>query len=205
MSDLASLSVEEIFRLLESNNPDVVSEIQRLFHENLSETREGWLVSGLYDYYTRTGSANGLSCSSMLRWAEISSSSLPLLFLLQESHDRLLCERLAEGLRSSDKARIIALNMLGYIVRKQSTWLHRVAQHQLIKDLLRLLKTETDVVVLVPSLLVLVSRLPAVSAKLFVRIHGGHLRLLPEAVRHVPLQLPLLHEAAVSGHQRQLW
>jgi tuberous sclerosis protein 1 len=60
MSDLASLSVEEIFRLLESNNPDVVSEIQRLFHENLSETREGWLVSGLYDYYTSTGSANGL-------------------------------------------------------------------------------------------------------------------------------------------------
>ena len=60
MSDLASLSVEEIFHLLESNNPDVVSEIQRLFHENLSETREGWLVSGLYDYYTNTGSANGL-------------------------------------------------------------------------------------------------------------------------------------------------
>ena len=60
MSDLASFSVEEIFHLLESNNPDVVSEIQRLFHENLSETREGWLVSGLYDYYTNTGSANGL-------------------------------------------------------------------------------------------------------------------------------------------------
>ena len=114
----------------------------------------------------------------------------------------------------------IALDMLGYIVRKQPTWLHRVAQHQLIKDLLRLLKTETDVVVLVPSLLVLVSLLPAVSAKLsnymselfevFSRLclykwkdgstivglilhppHGGHLRLLLEAVRHVPLQLPL--------------
>ena len=56
--------------------------------------------------------------------------------------------------------------MLGYIVRKQPTWLHRVAQHQLIKDLLRLLKTETDVVVLVPSLLVLVSLLPAVAAKM---------------------------------------
>ena len=85
---------------------------------------------------------------------------------LQEPHDRLLCDRMAEGLRSSDKARTIALDMLGYIVRKQPTWLHRVAQHQLIKDLLRLLKTETDVVVLVPSLLVLVSLLPAVSAKL---------------------------------------
>ena len=60
MGDLTSLSVEEIFQLLESNNPEIVCEIQRLFHENLSETREGWLVSGLYDYYTTTGSANGL-------------------------------------------------------------------------------------------------------------------------------------------------
>jgi len=150
MSDLASLSVEEIFQLLESNNPDVVSEIQRLFHENLSETREGWLVSGLYDYYTNTGSANGLK----------------LLLNVKEPHDRLLCDRLAEGLRSSDKVRTIALDMLGYIVRKQPTWLHKIAQHQLIKDLMRLLKTETDVVVLVPSLLVMVSLLPAVSANL---------------------------------------
>ena len=49
----------------------------------------------------------------------------------QEPHDRLLCDRLAVGLRSSDteKARTIALDMLGYIVRKQPTWLHRVAQH----------------------------------------------------------------------------
>ena len=60
MGDLTSLSVEEIFQLLESNNPEIVCEIQRLFHENLSETKEGWLVSGLYDYYTTTGSANGL-------------------------------------------------------------------------------------------------------------------------------------------------
>ena len=108
------------------------------------------------------------SCSSMLRWVEVEISSLLLLFILQEPHDRLLCDRLAEGLGSSDKGRTIALDMLGYIVRKQSTWLHRVARHQLIKDLLRLLKTETDVVVLVQSLLVLVSLLPAV--KLFVRI-----------------------------------
>jgi len=150
MSDLANLSVEEIFRLLESNNPDVVSEIQRFFHENLSETREGWLVSGLYEYYTNTGSPNGLK----------------LLLNVKEPHDRLLCDRLAEGLRTQDKGRTIALDMFGYIVRKQPTWLHRVAQHQLFKDLLKLIKIESDVVVVVPSLLVLVSLLPTVSAKL---------------------------------------
>ena len=69
MSDLASLSVEEIFRLLEFNNPDVVSEIQRLFHENLSETREGRLVSGLIITQTLALLMDS-SCSSMLRWVE---------------------------------------------------------------------------------------------------------------------------------------
>ena len=34
--------------------------------------------------------------------------------------------------------------MLGFILRKQSTLQHRVAQYLLIKDLKRLLKTETD-------------------------------------------------------------
>ena len=59
MADLSSLSVDEIFKLLESNNSDVVAEIQRFFHENLSETRESWLVAGLYDYYAATASGRG--------------------------------------------------------------------------------------------------------------------------------------------------
>ena len=83
MGDLTRLSVEEIFQLLESNNPEIVCEIQRLFHENLSETREGWLVSGLYDYYTTTGSANGLKLllnvkvSNRLMWM---NTFIPVLF-----------------------------------------------------------------------------------------------------------------------------
>ena len=43
-TDLSSLSVEEIFRFLESNNADVVAEVQAFFHQNLSHTKEGWLV-----------------------------------------------------------------------------------------------------------------------------------------------------------------
>ena len=41
---LGSRSIEEIFSLLDSTNPDIVSEIQRLFYENLSESRDPWLV-----------------------------------------------------------------------------------------------------------------------------------------------------------------
>ena len=102
-TDLSSLSVEEIFQCLESNNPDVVAEVQAMFHQNLSKTKEGWLVNGLYDYYVSTGSRSGLK----------------LLTNIREPHERLLCDRLAEGLRSSDKSSVLgAIELLGHIVRQ---------------------------------------------------------------------------------------
>jgi len=147
--DLGSLPAEEIFRLLESNNQEVVSEIHRLFYENLSETRDPWLVSGLYDHHAATGSLQ----------------SLKLLITVKEPHDKLLCDRLAEGLRSSS-GRDVAIDVLGYIVRKQPTWLHKVVQHPVFHYLLKLLKSESDLCTVVPCLLVLTALLPAVSTKL---------------------------------------
>ena len=149
-TDLTSLSVEEIFQCLESNNADVVGEVLDFFHQNLSQTKEGWLVSGLYDYYVSTGSRNGLR----------------LLTNIREPHERLLCDRLAEGLRSSDKPSVLgAIQLLGFIVRKQPLWLHKVAQYQVFRDLLKLIKSESDVTIIVASLLLLVSLLPALAAK----------------------------------------
>ena len=66
--------------------------------------------------------------------------------LLQDPGLSLLCDRLA-GFRSSDQARTIALDMMGYIVKK-----HKVAQHQLTKDLIKVLKIEIDVEILVSIL-----------------------------------------------------
>merc|ERR1719447_1729869 len=121
-----------------------------MFHQNLSKTKEGWLVNGLYDYYVSTGSRSGLK----------------LLTNIREPHERLLCDRLAEGLRSSDKSSVLgAIELLGHIVRKQPLWLHKVAQYQLFRDLLKLIKSESDVTIIVPSLLLLVSILPALAAK----------------------------------------
>ena len=148
MTDLTSVSIEEIFKSLESNNSDVVAEIQRFFHENLSETRESWLVSGLYDYYTNTGSVNGMK----------------LLANVREPHDKILCDKLSDGLRSGSHVSL-TLDLMGYIVRKQPTWLHRVSSHQIFKELVKLIKTEMDVSILVPALLVLVSLLPIVAHK----------------------------------------
>ena len=63
--------------------------------------------------------------------------------LLQDPGLSLLCDRLA-GFRSSDQTRTIPLDMMGYIVRKQPNQQHRVARHQLTKDLLKLLKIKID-------------------------------------------------------------
>jgi len=76
---LGSRSIEEIFGLLDSTNPDIVSEIQRLFYENLSESRDPWLVCGLYDHHAATGSPH----------------SLKLLVSVKEPQDKLLCDRSA--------------------------------------------------------------------------------------------------------------
>ena len=149
-TELSSLSVEEIFQYLESNNAEVVAEVQAMFHQNLSQTKDGWLVSGLYDYYLSTSSRNGLK----------------LLTNIREPHERILCDKLAEGIRSSDKSSVLgAIQLLAHMVRKQPLWLHKVAQYQLFRDLLRLIKSECDVTILVPSLLLLVSILPALAAK----------------------------------------
>ena len=148
MTDLTSVSIDEIFKSLESNNSDVVAEIQRFFHENLSETRESWLVSGLYDYYTDTASVNGMK----------------LLANVREPHDKILCDKLSDGLRSGSHVSL-TLDLMGYIVRKQPTWLHKVSGHQIFKELVKLVKTEMDVSILVPALLVLVSLLPIVAHK----------------------------------------
>ena len=47
-TDLYSLPVEEIFEFLESNNADVVAEVQAMFHQNLSQTKDGWLVVNFF-------------------------------------------------------------------------------------------------------------------------------------------------------------
>ena len=45
---------------------------------------------------------------------------MKLLMNIQEPHDKCLCDRLAEGLRSSEKKVVLlAIELLGYLVRKQ--------------------------------------------------------------------------------------
>ncbi|XP_023344755.1 hamartin [Eurytemora carolleeae] len=150
-TDPENMSVDDMFALLESNKTHVVQEIQRIIHDKLTGSKDsGWLVTGLYEYYSSTQSMNGLK----------------LLLNVKEPLDTVLCDRIYEGLRSSDtQNRILAVNMLGFIARKQPTWVHKLPQTFCFKELIKMLKHEVDLVLLVTGLLVLLTLLPAVPSR----------------------------------------
>lgn len=61
-----------------------------------------------------------------------------VLIKVQPPHEKHLFDRLAEWVRGSQKNQ--ALTLFGHIVRKHPTWLHKVVQHSLMKEVLKLLK-----------------------------------------------------------------
>lgn len=58
----------------------------------------------------------------------------------------------------------MALSLLGYVVRKQPAWLYRVTQHATMKELIKALKTEEDLVVMMSGILDLLALMPILPA-----------------------------------------
>lgn len=140
-----NLDPAEFFNLLESNQLSVVEDIKSLIHDHLNTTKEAWLVQGLFDYSMTKGS---------LRAMEI-------LLGLRESHSKHLFDKLSESLRSSN-SRLSSLIFMGFLVRRQPQWLHRMSSHYVMRDLIKVLKTDGGVVVLVNALLVLTALIPII-------------------------------------------
>lgn len=86
------------------------------------------MVNGLFDYYLSTNS---------LRTAEVLAG-------VRDPHDKHLLDRLSDVLSKSgnSRQRIQALTLLGHIARRQPTWLYKLANHALFRDLLKLLKVK---------------------------------------------------------------
>ncbi|XP_075228593.1 tuberous sclerosis 1 protein hamartin isoform X1 [Lycorma delicatula] len=139
------MDITELFRSLESNQTQAVEDVKKKFHEYLNATKESWLMNGLFDYYLATGS---------LRVIEV-------LVGVREPHEKYLFDRLSETLRGASKLQ--GLTLLGHIVRRNPTWLYKITQHNLIKDLLKLLKVETDMLSVMSALLVVIVLLPMIA------------------------------------------
>jgi len=61
---------------------------------------------------------------------------------VRDPHDKHLLDRLSDILSKFGNTgqRIQALTLLGHIARRQPTWLYKLANHALFRDLLKLLK-----------------------------------------------------------------
>lgn len=144
-----------LFKALESNQSQAVDEAKDKFRKQFNSIKEAWLVNGLVDYFI---------ASNSLRAVDV-------LVAIREPHDKFLFDRVAETLRPSS-TRLGSLTLLGHIVQRQPTWLYKIVDHPtLMKDLLRILKTESDVVEVISALLVLNVLLPIIPGLIGSRSH----------------------------------
>jgi len=140
-------NLADLLQLIESNEPEQWQEIKNLIYEQYVSTKESWLVHGLFEFYAHSGSPR----------------CLELLLNVREPHERFLCDKMAEGIKlNQEKSRQIALAMLGFIVRKQPSWLYKITQHSLMKEVLKVLKHEEDLGVLMTALMDILVLIPIV-------------------------------------------
>ncbi|XP_073976123.1 tuberous sclerosis 1 protein hamartin isoform X2 [Rhodnius prolixus] len=155
-------TVLELFNSLESNNPQVAEDAKKQFHEYFNSTKESWLLNGIFEYYISTGSLR----------------SVDIIVGVREPHERHFFDRILESLRGPLKLQ--ALTLLGHVVRKNPTWLYKIANHPLLKELLRLLKTEKEVISLMNALLTVIILLPIIAG-----LFAPHLVDLFEVFSHL--------------------
>lgn len=100
--------------------------MSKLFLTTSSTAKDNWLVNGLFDYYL---------CTDSLRTVEVLAG-------VRDPHDKHLLDRLSDILSKTGNCeqRVQALTLLSNIARRQPTWLYKLANHALFRDLLKLLK-----------------------------------------------------------------
>ncbi|XP_066568758.1 hamartin isoform X2 [Amia ocellicauda] len=135
----------DLLPLLESSDLHELDEIKALVNEHLSSDRGSLLLNGLVDYYLETSSPQALHILSSVR----------------EPHDKHLFDKMNECM-AKPACRLATLTLLGHVIRKQPPWIHKISRTPLLLSLLKCLKTDTDVVVLITGVLVLIILLPMI-------------------------------------------
>uniref|UniRef100_A0A3Q2PKC3 TSC complex subunit 1b n=1 Tax=Fundulus heteroclitus TaxID=8078 RepID=A0A3Q2PKC3_FUNHE len=138
-------NVGDLLPLLETSDLQQLEEIRSLINEQLSTDRGSMLLNGLVDYFLETNSAQALHILSSVR----------------EPHDKHLLDKMNDCM-AKPACRLPTLMLLGHVVRKQPSWIHKIARYPLLLSLLKCLKTDTDVVVLITGVLVLITLLPMI-------------------------------------------
>ncbi|KAF3702266.1 Hamartin Tuberous sclerosis 1 protein [Channa argus] len=135
----------DLLMLLETSDLQQLEEIRGLINEQLSTERGSVLLNGLVDYFLETNSAQAIHILTSVR----------------EPHDKHLLDKMNECM-TKQVCRLPTLTLLGHVIRKQPSWIHKIARYPLLLSLLKCLKTDTDVVVLITGVLVLITLLPMI-------------------------------------------
>ncbi|XP_030647399.1 TSC complex subunit 1a isoform X2 [Chanos chanos] len=135
----------ELLPLLESTDLQEVQQVKVQLQELLSSDKGSLLLNGLVDYYLDTNSPQAVDILSSVR----------------EPHDKHLLDKMNECM-AKQGCRLPAITLLGHVVRKQPSWIHKIARFPLLASLLKCLKTDSDMVVLITGVLVLITLLPMI-------------------------------------------
>ncbi|XP_050300815.1 hamartin isoform X2 [Anthonomus grandis grandis] len=138
---------DKIIDMLESGDKEVVKEAKKTIWDLFSRVQDPWLINGLYDYYLST---NSVRC-------------MEVLITLKEPHQHFLFDKLCDSVtnpKTNLKVRVQAFTLLGHIARSQPTWLQKLPDHSLFKEILKYLLKETELLPLISALLLLIVLLP---------------------------------------------
>ena len=142
--------MEDLVRLVESSrSEDAVGEIRQLLEAQFSESKDPWLVNFLYDKFVQSRSER----------------IIQILVGVREPHDKFLLDRIHDGVKAGSSGREAAFSVLGFVVRKPPPWLQRVFQHSLLKEWIRVLKNEEDLIILLSALFDMVVMMPSLPAQ----------------------------------------
>lgn len=125
------------------------NEIKTVILENLSKSKESWLVNTIVDMFMVSNS----------------NRCLDVLICINDPHDKHLFDRLNDHLKGSQK--MGALTILAHLVRREPIWLHKIVSVQLLPTMLKTLKVETDGLILVTGALILTGLLPIVPVSIY--------------------------------------
>ncbi|XP_063051800.1 TSC complex subunit 1a [Engraulis encrasicolus] len=138
-------SVIDMLPLLESTDLQQLQQTRQLVEEHLRTEKGSVLLNGLVDYY--------LECSS--------PQALLILTAVNEPQHKPLLERLNDCL-GRQACRLASLTLLAQVIRRQPPWIHTITRFPLFPALLKCLKTDSDVVVLITGVLVVTTLLPMI-------------------------------------------
>lgn len=137
----------DLIKNLESNNPILVEESKNEIMKSLNQTKENWLVYGLIDHFLATNSAKVVE----------------ILVKVPMSHDTFIFDKLSDWIQTNEK-RNHAFKLFWLIAQKHPSWLYRVTNHRLFREILNTVKTERNLITALYGLYCIIILLPIIPA-----------------------------------------